>query len=194
MDKELLRITIIAVGGMVVVGIVLWHTLKNQKSNQHINDSDITDLSATHLTNATQPQNPNFVAPSIIQFNIAAKKGQNFNGKDLVDAFALKDLKYGSMNVFERLDENKKVHYAVANMVEPGTFPDANFEQYHCPGIVFFLQPMQLDNPLSVFDELITTIDFLSARLDGIVLDHDRQPLTQQVMQQLRISIANIKK
>lgn len=227
MDKELLRITILAVGGIVIIGIILWHTIKNQKPNRRThhnrnryndylgnthqpstfattgNDNEAVDLSTTHAdttdnlnTHSITPpaQNPHFVVPHIVQFNIVAKEGQHFNGKDLVAAFILNDLQCSSMNVFERLDENKQVHYTIANMVEPGTFPTTNVGDYDFSGIVLFLQPMQLDKPLLVFDELITIIGLLSTRLDGIALDHDRQPLTQKSMQQLRTGIANLKK
>ena len=55
-------------------------------------------------------------------------------------------LEYGSLKIFERLDANRLVDFGVACIVEPGTFPDKDLENFYCPGIVFFMQPEALDD------------------------------------------------
>lgn len=91
--------------------------------------------------------------PSIIQFSIVATSLEGFNGQVLADNFKRVGFEYGSMKIFERLDEKRRVDYAVASMVEPGTFPEteAELELFHSPGIVFFIQPSELDRPLEIF-------------------------------------------
>ncbi len=76
-------------------------------------------------------------------------------------------------------------------MIEPGTFPDADFELYDFPGLVFFLQPNEVDKPLSVFNELIETMGRIENQLKGVILDHNRQPLTEKTLQQFRMNLKN---
>jgi cell division protein ZipA len=124
--------------------------------------------------------------PALIQFSIVARADEGFNGADLVAAFNQVGLKYGSMQVYERVDENRMVDFAVASMVEPGTFPNEHVESFYCPGLVFFMQPMEVKDALSVFDDFIRTIDFLASELDGVKWDHQRQPLSKETVESFR--------
>jgi len=128
--------------------------------------------------------------PALIEFSIVARADEGFNGVDLYDAFERAGLEYGSVRVFERVDKNRLVDFAVASMVEPGTFPDSHIEQFYCPGIVFYMQPREVDKPLAVFDDFVETIDLLATELDGVVWDNQRQPLTADTVEQFRQMLA----
>jgi cell division protein ZipA len=139
-----------------------------------------------------QPQQTESIdLPSIIQFSIVASADEGFNGKKMADVFKRVGLEYGSMKVFERLDDQRRVDYAVASMVEPGTFPDTDLESFNSPGIVFFLQPGELDNPLEIFDDYIQTINWLATELDGVMWDHNRQPLTNETIREFRVKLSS---
>ncbi len=138
-----------------------------------------------------QPAQPEIIElPSIIQFSIVASADKGFNGKVLADMFQRVGLKYGSMKVFERLDDQNRVDYAVASMVDPGTFPETDLESFNSPGIVFFLQPGELDRPLEIFDDYIQTINWLANELGGVMWDHNRQPLTNETVNAFRMSLS----
>lgn len=137
-----------------------------------------------------QKKNASFEVPKIIQIHIFALDYEGFSGKDLRDAFQQTNLTYGSLKIFERLDSQNRVDFAVASMIEPGTFPDQDMEFFTCPGIVFFLQPAELDDPLSVFDEFIKTIEKIATRLEGVKLDQKREPLSKETIKQIRIHLA----
>ena len=98
-------------------------------------------------------------------------------------------LEYGNLKIYERLDANRLVDFGVACMVEPGTFPDSDLDTFNCPGLVFFMQPGALDDAQAVFDDYIETIQLLAIELDGIILDHHREPLTDATIQSLRQSL-----
>ncbi len=223
MDKDLLRIVIFAIGGLVVLGMILLHFFRNKNNRRSIDfydkgnpldnidqslvldtsndDFDIVpigaaveDSDATTDADEIEPepetQQQQVSIPHIIQFSLVASADEGFNGLNLIKAFELAGLEFGSMKVFERLDEQHRVDYAVASMVEPGTFPDKNLESFNCPGIVFFLQPSELEEPLSIFDDFIQTINLLAAELDGVIWDHERQPLSEETIQQFRMALA----
>ncbi|MEI6334032.1 MAG: cell division protein ZipA C-terminal FtsZ-binding domain-containing protein [Methylococcaceae bacterium] len=225
MDKELLRIVIIATGLMITIGMLTWSYLRNKKSQEgmdflddpddHVvkkprytpsmDDEKITGESTETTVGhhyfdpedaAYEPEEdddleppPRVPVPSIIQFSLVAKTEEGFNGIDLINAFGIVGLEYGSLKIYERLDGNRLVDYGVACMVEPGTFPDNDLESFYCPGLVFFMQPGALDDAQAVFDDYIETIQILAVELDGVIRDHQRQTLTDATIQSLRQSL-----
>lgn len=234
MDKEILRIVIIATGMIVVIGMLVWGYLKDKKAREDMDFYDNNDYGDESV--ATDPRDdfdiiplgvkgnvdahhahdksdryydeddddtyyeqddsdydheppPRAAAPAIIQFSIITKADEDFNGADLAEAFEMVGLEYGSLKIYERLDANRLVDFGVACIVEPGTFPEKDLENFYCPGIVFFMQPEALDDALAVFDDYIETINLLAAKLDGVILDHRRQPLTEATIQAIRQSL-----
>ncbi len=233
MDKDLLRLVIIAIGGTVILGMVLWSIFKSKKTQREIDfydtgnplenvdsslivntdndDFDILPIGSAYDSDSDiaapaetfkepqldfepqvelQQQGTGIQLPKIIQFSIVATADEGFNGENLFSVFEQVGLEYGGMKVFERLDEQNRVDYAVASMVEPGIFPDTGLDTFNSPGIVFFLQPDELDNPLEIFDDYIETINWLASELNGVVWDHTRQPLTKETINAFRVSLA----
>jgi cell division protein ZipA len=221
MDKELLRIVIIATGLMIIMGMLTWSYLKNKKSQEDMDfyddqefsgqrnnplaiDDEETDSEPIEAVDhhyydqedaIYEPEEddieppPRVAVPAIIQFSLIAKADEGFNGIDLANAFGIVGLEYGNLKIYERLDANRLVDYGVACMVEPGTFPDSNLDTFYCPGLVFFMQPGALDDAQAVFDDYMETIQLLAIELDGIILDHHREPLTDATIQSLRQSL-----
>lgn len=229
MDKELLRVVIIATGLLVIVGMLAWHFFKNKKfsdswdflsNNQlgskiddslvlhdELDDFDVVPVkkSAEISTQSThhleedfddlaldddyyEPP-PRFVAPDIIQLVVVAKNEEGFNGQALVSVFKLANLHYGSLKIFERLDVNRLVDFGVACLVEPGTFPETGLDEFYCPGVVFFMQPGIMDDAPRVFNDFLSTVNFVAEEMNGDILDHERTPLTNATIQLIRQSL-----
>ena len=204
MDKELLRWVIALFGGLVMVVMILWHfikTLRNRSDSSDLEEDEFEDDDEVELFDIEEDEDefsalpPDLIdeslasvpkIPALIEFSLVARADEGFNGLDLLDAFERAGLKYGSVKVFERIDENRLVDFAVASMLEPGTFPDEDLEDYFCPGIVFFMQPKELDDPVAVFEDFIDTIDQLADELDGVVWDNQRQPLSDETVEKFR--------
>lgn len=232
MDKELLRIVIIATGLLVILGMIIWHYLKNRDleddeveikhekvigSSNKLDDTltlhterdefDIVPVgSAKHTLDDDDDTDSDWnaefddnydddyfepvereILPDILQFGVVARDDEGFNGVDLTLVFGMVDLEYGDMKVYERINKNGGVDYGVACMVEPGTFPDGEYlASFNCPGIVFYLQHKELDDAQTVFDDFIDTINTVAKELDGVVWDHQRQPLTEETVLAIR--------
>ncbi len=146
------------------------------------------DRAETQIETETQPQQQKL--PAIIQFSIVALNDEGFNGQVLADLFQQIGLEYGSMKVFERIDAQRRVDFAIASMVDPGTFPENDLESFYTPGIAFFLQPAELENPLQIFDDYINTINLIASELDGLKWDQNREALTDETVQQFRRQLA----
>ena len=216
MDKELLRLVIILIGMLVMIGMVLWHffkTMRERREPDNYDDNDYEEFDfeegedeeyhALPLDDYDDHESPEFSEalapeaavgraelPALIEFSIVARADEGFNGEDLFDAFERVGLLFGSVKVFERIDEDRLVEFAVASMAEPGTFPDANLDQFYCPGIVFYMQPRELDVPLAVFEDFVETIQVLAEELDGVAWDNQRQPLTAETVEWFRSALA----
>lgn len=154
-----------------------------------LNDDDIQPQ-ARHEVKAQAKVASKAALPALIEFSLVARADEGFNGVDLFDVFDRSGLRYGSVRVFERVDKNRLVDFAVASMIDPGTFPNTDLDQFYCPGIVFYMQPREVDNPLRVFDDFMDTIDALAVELDGVVWDNQRQPLTADTIAQFRQMLA----
>ncbi|NOQ63717.1 MAG: cell division protein [Methyloprofundus sp.] len=244
MDKELLRIVIIAVGAVLILGMILWSILSSRSKGRKIDfydkkdplenidpslvvntdddDFDIVPLKTRENDEfkVTTRINPEYIAeveeelslktgdddfdltdmpelieeedkpslPALIQLSLVAEAEQGFSGPDLFKACSDVGLVFGNVKVFERLDSQNQVEYAVANMVNPGIFPD-DFSNYQCAGITFFLQPREVDNAPVVFAEMIETIGKLAQSLIGNVLDEERNYLTQTTLDKIEASL-----
>lgn len=229
MDKEILRIVIIATGLVVVVGMLLWSYLKNRKAHQGFDffkddglgrfddssavygedDFEIVPIgSARHSAEAEKPIKdyeqdevlvesddddieppPRFATPKIIQVCLVAKADEGFNGADLRNAFELVGLEYGSLKIYERLDANRLVDFGVASMSGSGIFPEKNHADFYTPGLVFFMQPGEVDDAQGVFDDYMQTIKLLATELEGEILDDKSQPLGEATIQLIRQSL-----
>jgi cell division protein ZipA len=133
-----------------------------------------------------QPRTDPLGAPFLIQISIVSK-GEFFNGLQLRDTLDDLRLIYGDMGIYHRYDREYRVPlFSVASLIEPGTFPIKDMANFECPGIALFFQPPQVDEPLEVFDDLVSTCHELASRLGGIEWDEKRQPLTTEKIAQMR--------
>jgi cell division protein ZipA len=126
-------------------------------------------------------------APFLIQISVVAEEEGYFVGQELREALDDLRLIYGDMGIYHRYDRDYRTPlFSVASLVEPGSFPIKDMENFQCPGIALFFQPPQVDNPLGVFDDLIATCHALAYRLNGIEWDENRKPLTVEKIAQMR--------
>lgn len=243
MDKELLRIVIIAIGLLIIVGLLIWGYLNSQYNNdgddtshtfrdirksiqdklvpkQPANNPKVT-RETRHAVDNTAKRNSNWddfevdddgyqpaevaakrdypvddhkmatsTLPRLIQLSIVANTEHGFNGADLDAVFNIVGLEYAnSLHIYERLDMERRVDYCVGSMVNPGTFPSNDLETFYTPGVTFYMQPQELPDALSVFNDLIRTINLVVTELDGIVWDATRTPLTEITLKALRKSL-----
>ncbi len=129
--------------------------------------------------------------PDVIQFSLIANSDTGFNGADIANLLTNAGLVYGDIQIFERLDAQKQVDYGVASMVNPGTFPQHDQHLFHCPGITFFMQPKVLEEPIVVFNEMISLIFLLARQLHGDILDGHRQPLAEHSIDEIRAQLTD---
>lgn len=126
-------------------------------------------------------------APFLIQISVVAGRDKFFPGEELRDALLDLDLIHGDMGIFHRYDRQfRQTLFSVASLVEPGTFPMDDMESFECPGVVLFFQTAKVADPLSVYDDLVSTCHELALRLGGTEWDENRKPLTHEKIAHMR--------
>jgi cell division protein ZipA len=215
MDKDLIRIMIFTIGLLVIIVMVAWSYLQHEKTKQALSgyddpmstndtlstydDEDDFDLSPIRTEDGysegksqlassppKQTQSVGLKKNAIIQFSIIAPSLSGFNGVDLFRVLNDAGLEYGNLQIFERLDARRLVDFGVASMVKPGIFPSTNLAAFSCPGIVFFMQPSKVDNPLEVFEDFVEVFTFVAHQLGGQMRNQYRDPLTTETITQIR--------
>jgi len=132
-------------------------------------------------------------APFLIQISVVSGDYEFFDGIALRDALEDLRLIYGDMGIYHRYDRDFRVPlFSVASLVEPGTFPVKDMANFDCPGVVLFFQPPQVDDPIAVFDDLVSTGHELALRLNGVEWDEKRQPLSYEKIAQMRARLREV--
>ncbi|MDQ7090266.1 MAG: cell division protein ZipA C-terminal FtsZ-binding domain-containing protein [Methylococcales bacterium] len=210
MDKDTLRIVIFLIGLLVVAGMIAWSFFQHQKDQREFEEYDQTSppkdsYSFSAISSAlkkttekfTEPlkekvepvsseNNEPSATPNLIQLSIISPNEEGFKGEDIFEVLNGVGLAYGTLQIFERLDSNRLVDFAVANVVNPGIFPQDDLTNFSCPGLSFFMQPKKVDHPIEVFEDFVRTFNFVALKLGGEMIDSQHQVLTDETLQQIR--------
>jgi cell division protein ZipA len=219
MDKDTLRIVIFLIGLLVVIGMIAWSFYQHQKDQREFEGYDtepsnddstttkegysfeaislalkkttekITDPLKNKVDPISADVNKQESMPELIQLSIIAPTEQGFGGEDIFKVLKSVDLNYGNLQIFERLDSNRLVDFAVANIVNPGVFPQDDLANFSCPGLSFFMQPKKVDHPIEVFEDFIRTFNFIALKLGGEMVDNKHQLLTDDYLENIRQSL-----
>jgi cell division protein ZipA len=131
-------------------------------------------------------ENENIGAPAFIQLSVVASSEQGFNGFSLQKEFEVLGLIYTDLQIFQSISPKNEVRFSIACLVEPGVFPIDEMAEFFCPGVVFFMQPDEVDDPVHCFDQLVASINHIAHVLDGEVRDADHGLSSSQSIQAIR--------
>jgi cell division protein ZipA len=141
---------------------------------------------------ADEPPDP---APSprqkIVTMRLVAKKHGAFAGDDLILNLRAVGMRHGKFGIFHRYhgDDEKKVVFSAASLVEPGSFDLENVKNQKIPGISLF---MVLPGPLAgcqAFDLMMEAGRTLTKTLHAELLDESGSTLSIQRERYLREEI-----
>ncbi len=121
---------------------------------------------------------------------VAARRGA-FAGDQLALALRRGGMRHGRFGIFHRYDgdDENRVVFSAASLVEPGSFDLSNLKEQKYPGISLF---MVLPGPLEgaeAFDTMMSTARQLAKTLDGELLDETGSTLSIQRERYLREEI-----
>jgi len=112
--------------------------------------------------------------------------GNEFPMKDVNQALLGVGLTYSDQAIFVKNDNMGTPFIKVANMLEPGTFPLENLDEYATPGIAMILElPTTVRAPAAMHD-LIIMARKINQRLKGRLYNMERQLIKESDLQSMR--------
>ncbi|MGB3917249.1 cell division protein ZipA C-terminal FtsZ-binding domain-containing protein [Thiothrix litoralis] len=118
--------------------------------------------------------------PQLVLF-IAADIEAGFSGEEVLRALDNAGLSFGDMDIFHRFvlsAQGETSLFSVANGVKPWTLVPEELVMQTTPGLSMILNlPSQIDDGDAINDFLLTA-ERLTADLNGILKDHNQQPIT----------------
>lgn len=142
-----------------------------EKSESQRREQDMYDISSA--------------AEEVIVINVLCKNDDGFNGADLMQIMLACDMRFGKRNIFHRHEQKNgtgPIQFSMANMVEPGIFDLNVIENFHTPGVCFFLTLPGPDDPLVAFDYMVEIANVLVNNLSGELKDEAHSAVTAQTL------------
>lgn len=127
----------------------------------------------------------------IVTLRLVAARSGAFAGDQLALALRRNGMRHGKFGIFHRYDgdDENRVVFSAASLVEPGSFDLANLKEQKYPGISLF---MVLPGPLEgaqAFDTMMAAARQLATTLDGELLDESGSTLSIQRERYMREEI-----
>lgn len=117
---------------------------------------------------------------------VVMSTGNEFSMKSVQHALLGVGLEFSADQLYVKKDSMGSTIITVANLLEPGTFPAENLEQFTTPGVVLILQlPTTVRAPAAMHD-LIMMSRKISQRLNGRLYNADRHLLKESDLQAMR--------
>ncbi|RKF18071.1 cell division protein ZipA [Alginatibacterium sediminis] len=138
------------------------------------------------LSASTDSEVPSHPQPEdVFVLNVVAQRGKAFSGLDVVNCLDSHGLFFGEMDIFHRHEDNSghgSVVYSVANMLNPGVFNMDTIKEFETRGMTFFMAVPGPGEPYKNFNMMHTTALAIARELNGLLVDDQRNPLTQQTL------------
>jgi cell division protein ZipA len=162
------------------------------QEEQYVDHDDETD--ASYLEDDPDggtPEEKPSPRQKIITMRLVAKKHGAFAGDDLILNLRAVGMRHGKFGIFHRYqgDDEKKVVFSAASLVEPGSFDLENVKDQKIPGIsLFMVLPGPLDG-CKAFDLMMEAGRTLTKTLHAELLDESGSTLSIQRERYLREEI-----
>ena len=198
---------ILLIVGLVIVGAIFFDGVKRRKnleennrtvdpsldpadSRTDLNSVNYDDLLEDPIWTPRPVTKKELIVDNIIAINVIAKSQLGFSGKALLSVMLDNQLQYGAKKTYDYCaQDTDDVLYSVASIVEPGTFDTHTIAQKNYPGIMLFVLINSVDDSLFAFEEMLKAAYDMAAKLNAQVCNLERQPLSQEQIEQLRLHV-----
>ncbi len=129
----------------------------------------------------------------VIVLYLVAQRGEFIKGEQILSATYASALEYGDMNIFHRKDEQQKILFSLADMLDPGSFDIDNMHEHRTRGMSLFIQLDLCDDPVRALDDMLICAHNLATMLSLQICDQNRQLLNESVAAALRSKAKQIR-
>jgi cell division protein ZipA len=207
-----LRWFLLLFGLVVVVGVYLYSRRERQQEEDDDSLNEVqqrlepsldgesashapADIAASEKPDAALESGAESDSPEqdqkIITLRIVARNHASFAGDDLALSLRGIGLRHGKFGIYHRHDGNDegKIIFSVASLVEPGSFDLENLKAQEIPGIsLFMVLPGPVDGA-QAFDLMMVAARALSQSLNADLLDESGSTLSIQRERYMREEI-----
>ena len=130
----------------------------------------------------------------VIIINLMVREGNHyFAGAHIRQALERQGVKLGQMDIFHFQSDisGRGMRFSAANILNPGTFPPDQLDQFETPGICFFMTLNAGYANMEAFNKLMEVARSTAASLGGDLKDQNRSHLTGQSVEHIRSQIAD---
>ena len=201
-----LRWVLLLFGLLVVAGVYLYTRRERQKAESPPSEPTPVERREPSLSPDSAPEGPvdDIAEPDpapaddpvatekkIVTVRLVARNHGTFNGDELVLTLRGIGMRHGKFGIFHRVegDDDSKVIFSAASLVEPGSFDLQNIKEQEIPGIsLFMVLPGPMDGA-EAFDLMMTAARALTQSLGAELLDETGSTLSVQRERYLREEI-----
>jgi cell division protein ZipA len=200
-----LRWLLLIFGLFVVAGVYLYTRYQRNRSAADIEDQSADrrqepsfgeieesgDRGTDELADDSRTAESTAATQKIVTLRIIARDNGAFPGDELLLNLRGIGMRHGKFGIFHRFEGNddNKIIFSAASLVEPGSFDIANIKDQEIPGIsLFMVLPGPVDGAQG-FDLMITAARALSQSLEAELLDESGSSLSIQRERYLREEI-----
>ncbi len=139
-------------------------------------DSDVSASAADQppASVAKRTKVPRLLPESkVITVRIMPHEGQAFPAENLILALRSAGLRHGQFGIFHAHaeDDDERIRYSVASLVEPGSFDLTHLKDSEYRGISIFAVLPAPEDGLQLFDDMVAKAREISRAIDGCLAD-----------------------
>ncbi len=171
------------------------HRYEPEFSSERESEMPKEQMSISFLTREMRKAGSQIDGPDlptkIIQLNIVPHEGL-FYGDDILSVAHEVGLEPGDMDIFHYFGDDpgsQQAVYSMTSMVEPGTFPMDEMDDFSTPGLTLFAQLPGPKDGLTIFADMLYTAEQLANLLEGELRDETHSALTKQTISHMREDI-----
>ncbi len=128
------------------------------------------------------------VPEKILQINVVGRN-RRITGDQIMQAARDVGLLEGDMQVFHFSDDQDRMLFSMANMVNPGTFPPKEMNSFVTPGVTLFSSLPGPAESMAIFEQMLNSAQRLAALFDAELQDDSHSDLTKQTIDHIREEI-----
>jgi len=128
---------------------------------------------------------------------LEASKNKPYSGYELLQSILTSGLRYGKQAVFHYFAQQNiknQVLFSLASAVEPGVFDLPKMGGFSTPALTLYMNAKLVDDPLMVFEKMLSVANELVESLGGRVLTSKQEILTKEHVRELCMMLNSVER
>jgi len=161
-------------------------TVESEEIETEVPEEYAVDQVSEEATAEAEETDNAITEDDVVSLFVVADRGEELKGEQILSSTFAAKLEYGDMNIFHRKDQQGKIMFSMANMLEPGWFDFEKMHEIKTRGITLFTQLSLCTDPVESLDEMLVCAHSLATMLNGQLCDQNRQLLNETMAKSLR--------